>query len=696
MIESVFLLSLIATGSLLLFRRRAADRGDETATLFTAGLLEFTVPLAIASALFTALGVWLASASSVTATTTIADIEWAIRWVRMTYIDPLHLSGVTQFLLAVLLVFAGMLWPQIRQHELLDAFSSTTKWIGRAYILATLCVSFTFLGSVYDNRARTAEVRLTNDIDVIDRDYHDYWKALEDVVTADLAKRVAADPALVASMPDLQDAASSYTVVRTETRAARERIASYPKLEYRDFELPLEVHVEAPVPRGSERAPGTRALAETRSGWNRRDGEALRAEAEQLRASAAAESTASAQVLERGFEAAQEHVGREIVAAAFRDHPMAELLKVVLDPAVLYAFRDVAARETDAVFRQSLERRGPLRDLVTPRAAALRAKLHELATRAAPSLRASAASCSTIWRQAANQARQLRASVHSIITSRAEAQYAREKDAFARYWRNHYRFRSDALNNEAGRLLDRILRRPVRKPPLERIAELRDLSVKAFAGEGDAGADLARLDATERFVFPGNTPLHDRLEREVQEIRRQNARTPWGGIRNAATKDYFASNGVPSLAPAMEAWRIAERDQARELIARGERWDGQAWERFFADFCERNSSAVAGWSYVVMRAGGEGNMEAAYARYLRDVGLGGSHEAKAAFSRADAENVLEPLYERGHAVRPERSAVSDPVLAKVSGAGGGPASGSSRRVIPVVSRPPPIPKRPVK
>jgi hypothetical protein len=84
---------------LLLHRPLGDDRKGHL--LFVSGLLEFTVPLAKASGVYTLLNVWLRTTARTEAATTIATIEKTLAAIRNTYVKPFHLSLLTQLLLVL-------------------------------------------------------------------------------------------------------------------------------------------------------------------------------------------------------------------------------------------------------------------------------------------------------------------------------------------------------------------------------------------------------------------------------------------------------------------------------------------------------------------------------------------------------------------------------------------------------------------
>jgi hypothetical protein len=649
MIEIVFALSFAVSVVLFVAKRRFQNEDDLPKRLLVAGLLEFTVPLTIASALFTLLSRWLALTSSTHPETTIAEIEQRLRWIRTKWIDPLDLPEAGQLALVLLLALAGVLWPQLRKYEVLDAFNKTTRWISRAYMLATLCVSFTFLGSVYTGRARAAELRLSSDIKTIERNYQEYLNALEEVVETELAAELVRNPALEPAVVDLRDAAANFTAARRETHAALDRVFRYPGIAYRDFPLPRALDLKESR-ETYEKAPagGKRPASEvaTRDRWNRSEGQARHAEAEQLRRESKARRTESSQVIEKGFDVAQDGLGEAVAAAMFRDSTVGELLKLVLDPAVLYLFRDLAAKEVDAAFRESLAGRTPLRVIVARRTAALRAQLAAIATRASSSVRQSAASCAATWRQEAARAREVRGSIDAFLKKRAEAQYAREAEAFAHDWRTHNRFPTDTLMVETGWLLERILRRASQRPPLKGVAELRALRPKAIREGATAGAAAADLALVEVGLFrTAETPLHDYLERSVNQIVEENLRTRWGWLRAQAGRSQFpvsarTQDEAELIADGMAAWRSEERRRATELVAAGRRWDTQAWESSFADFCASNERTAAAWGLAMRTFYDRSEAEAGYGRYLQEIGRDGAREAERVFSREGVNKLV--------------------------------------------------------
>jgi hypothetical protein len=348
MIETLFAAALAVSIAVFVYLR-VRDLPPPRQAMFR-GLLELTVPLTLTSGLFAALQWWVrAQASSVTAATTIREIERTIRTIRNGYIERLVIPAWAQLAILIAFIAACAIWPQVRRSTALGHFKTGTRWMTRVQIAATLMASFTFFGAVQATNARKAQVRLGEDIASIERAYDGAFAAADDVLAQAAVKELLSDPAWNPALELLAETIANQQAATHEVSLARSEVTSLPNSHLREFRVAAEQ-----IPSAEERAtflrrdrPPTLPRRET---WSRAQADTLTSDVETVR-----RETVTA-LVEAAADTAREAMAKRLIAEYFAGSAAEGFAAVVLDASVFYDFRHVVAAATASLVERVLGR----------------------------------------------------------------------------------------------------------------------------------------------------------------------------------------------------------------------------------------------------------------------------------------------------------------------------------------------------
>jgi hypothetical protein len=422
MIETLFAVSLPASLGGFLYLRFASVPSARQPLL--RGVLELTVPLTLTSALFAVLQWWVRSVeNSVTATTSIRDIERAIGTIRNDYMEPLVMPAWSQFFVLALILLAGGVWPQVRALFLVR-FKAATRWMTRVQIAATLLVSFTFFGSVQATNASHAEVRLRQNISKIQSAYVEAFAAADETLAKAAAVELLSNPAWQPALAPLAETLANQQSTDQEIAAARAAVVNADVSHLRDFKVTAEE-----IPASHERVAFVqRDRAETLPGrekWTQAEATRLASDAEALRRETVTELVTAA------VDTGREALAKTLVAQFFAGSVAEGFAAVVLDASVLYDFRHVVADATNSLVDRVLRRRQSLKSVFAETLPPLRVKAAALAPRAIETAQSTYEERATASRQTLAATQQVRRDTLQEYREKANAQASREWRALA-------------------------------------------------------------------------------------------------------------------------------------------------------------------------------------------------------------------------------------------------------------------------
>jgi len=646
-INVAFVVAVVMSLVLLRYVRRSARAANCTpqrAVLFVRGLLELTIPFAIAAGVFAVLQLRLARMTVTSATTTIGRIESVIAELRTVYLKELNPPAWLQ-LVCVLIFFAGgVMWPQVRAAMLMQKYKTATQWLARAYVFVTLLASFTFFGGQHVNGVTAAEARLMTDAAEIRLAYADAYRELEDAMWRSAV-------AAAIDHPDIGTQADKASTVvreaireRMETHNARAEIERIARNEVRDFEVPrLEENARQENASRSEPPIRKQPPAVDESRWSRAGGDATLRDVKEARSAARLDRPELTIVAETAVDALHDHGGKAVLAAFIGDGPMRALLEVAIDPAVLHNFRDVVAAKLNEAWRD-IAAGGNAKAVFARKTAETRAQVSTLAKRSATGIATAIDNAAALWRGRADKAAEMHAAASRDLNARAEAQYRREAAAFARLYRATYRFPSAEVTTPAEHLLDGVLQEVRAKDdPLDRVAALRDMRTRLTLEEGKAADAEAVVRLVNLEKERGEVhSFHDALSPAVYDVLRTHDESEWGRLRTAAHEEFRSKSDAEGVAlhSITDRWEDAKQRRAIAAFLTGETLSAEAWERAFYRHCLNDAEAAVIWGWVVKDTHSVA-IAAAYERvvpqngfrhYLESSGLGTEATAAAVFS----------------------------------------------------------------
>lgn len=646
LINVAFVVAVAVSLFLLQYVRRAVPRRDGTpprTVLFARGLLELTVPFAIAAGVFAALQFHLARMTATSATTTIGHIESVLAELRTVYAKELNPPAWLQLACILILFAGGLVWPQVRAAMLMQKFKAVTHWLTRAYVLVTLLASFTFFGGKHLDGVAAAEARLVTEAAEIRLGYAEVYREVEDTM-----RRAALAAAI--DHPDVSVHADKAAGVvrdakreRVELDLTRAEVERVSKSEVKDFHVePFAENSRPRAPRSGSRAKQQRPVV-AESEWSRAGvADALR-EVKEARSAAGLDRPELTIVTESAVDSLHDHGGKALLAALFADGPIRSLLEIAIDPAVLHNFRDVIAAKVNEAWREIAAGRNP-KEVIAQKAAAMRAQVSVLAQRSAGAVEQALRSAGSTWRARADDAAVKHAAVSRELNQKADAQYRREAARVAKLYRATYRFRDANITAAAGHLLDVVLQEVrAKQDPLDRVAALRNLNEQlalssAKANDVDAVVRLVKFEE-KRGEF---RPFHAALSPALHDVMRTHDETQWGQLRTAAHEEFKQKSDGEGIAlhEIAHRWEAAKERMAIRAALEGRTLTSDAWERAFYRHCLADAEAAVIWGWVVKDTQTV-EVAAAYndviprngfRRYLEMTGQGSEATAMAVFS----------------------------------------------------------------
>jgi hypothetical protein len=644
---------LLALSAVLTWFTFRAVRRNPSGESVARGLLDFFGTATLGLGAVAVMQLWLdLTARGLDASSTVAWIEKTVRAIRFTYVQPVVIPGWLQLTAVLMLVAGAIIWPHARTVLILSRFRTSTGWVSRVYMFLTIVSLFTFFGPVYAKDAKAVEARFSRQLDEIDRVYGVYYGEVQEAVVSDLAAGIANDPALEDVLPDLEEIAGNVRAEHAEINGAFAEIARYDTAAVRDFRTRADElrarAIEKNVVPGKPAAPAAPAV--NREQWSARKGETLRTE---LRAERVARGTAAADpaamigaVANGTLDAAREPAAKLLLSAIVSDPAIRNVLEITLD-GVMPGFSGMVAAKVNALFADSVAG-GGVRRAWQVHSGAIRAQAASVVQSSAAGVRNALGQAKAAWAARTGAAREANDAVAAEVERKAREQYDRELRSFELAWRTRYAFETEAMQ-EASLALLRAARRQLdtsAEPPLARVATLRDL--RAASGLDDASA--SRIEALTAFEQKRGLPpsVSYAAEREAAWMMEMEREGKWGGLRRVAylEMEQRARTDVEaaSILRILDGWETAKRGYAQNMVESGGNMDGDAWERAFRDYCERNvrMAVIFGWmvkdtnsSSIEMRYG-RAIPENGYRYYLEATGLGGETEARRVFSRSDA------------------------------------------------------------
>lgn len=482
--------------------------------LFVKGMLEFLIPFTIAALIYSGLQLWVdASLHSVTASTTIRQLEEKSRAIRLNYVAPIKLSDTKQLILIISVVLIGYFSPRIARLGLLKKYKRATTYITRLYILLTILASFTFFSSQLCESIDAGSVRFNQQIDQIEAGYSDYHSALARVAEKTVAREIIDDDGNKELIDELTRAVNEAIRAHNAIRAAKYIVDHYPHIGARDFKIDAESFKndsgddgpsdepddpgrgptgpkkpspgggDGPRPRGGHDGPLEEPKGPKPEGaedWSLESAQRLNTEIREVEQVLEAEGHANAtEIIEKSVDAVHSDVIKSMLLDLIPNGSLRSFLDVGLDADVLYNFKDRVSDFTLKVFEATARKRRSVRDALTEERQALRAqiRLRIQETRNAALHKLQAASSRERGR--ANQAEQIRLATPSEILRKGERQYSEQLALFRKNWKENYDFGEYDTT-----LASTVLRTSIEKKlalvenPLERVEALNDYSRK--------------------------------------------------------------------------------------------------------------------------------------------------------------------------------------------------------------------------
>jgi hypothetical protein len=635
MITTIFIVSVVSTIVLLALLRRRKESGSARRALIAKGLLEFTVPLTVASAFFFVLQLWLNARAITGDTTTIAQIERSIRFIRLTVVKPLILPALAQFFVIVALVLATVVLPKFRQARVLERYRKAGVWITRAYILFTLLASFSFLGGSYNKSAHRAEARLNDQIDEIEREYATAFTSIEQHIGATVAAQIAADPAFAPSLKPVEEMDTNGAAAAAEIALARATIQKAPHVELRDFRLAQIDDAPAKAsPPPSTPEPKSPPETASRADWNHRDGAALVRE-----------------VADAGMDVVHEEVAKSIIATFFAGTPGQAFAELALDSAVMYDFRDVVGDAAAKAFASAATHRARANDAMRAATDAARARVATIASRTAQKLAPWLATRAAASRDEVAAARRGRTTVLAEFHQKANDQAAREA---VRLREEITTIGVRATGSEAAaREVAESIVSDVESNGLERVARLREIRQSVGIGTEPTGSVIEGLIAYERQHDLGTT-FKDSVDERLREVLAPERDGEWGELRGEAYLQFLQRSvlepDAKGILEIIEPWESYKRTAAMQMIINDVEPTVETWERTFSDYCRRHEDMAVMWGWFVKDSHHEiiaakytvENVvpEHGYRYYLEQNGFGGRFDAAAVFVHPKAQKTI--------------------------------------------------------
>jgi hypothetical protein len=481
--------------------------------LFVKGVLEFLVPFTIAALIYSCLQLWVdASLHSVTASTTIRQLEEKIRAIRLNYVAPIKLSDTKQLILIISVVLIGYFSPRIARLGLLKKYKRATTYITRLYILLTILASFTFFSSQLCESIDASSVRLNQQIDQIEAGYSDYHSALARVAEKTVAREIIDDDENKEFIDELTRVVNEAIRAHSAIRAAKYIVDHYPHIGARDFKLDAESFKDdsgddgpsdepddpgrgptgpkKPGPDGGDGlGPGgghngpsepKEPKPEGAEDWNLESAQRLSAEireAEQVLD--AGGHTNATEIIEKSVDAVHSDVIKSLLLNLIPDGNLRSFLEVGLDADVLYNFKDRVSDFTLKVFEATARKRRSVRDALTEERQALRAQIRPRIQETRDAVLHKLQAASLRERGKANRAEQIRLATPGEILRKGERQYSEQLALFRKNWKENYDFGEYDTT-----LASTVLRTSIEKKlalvenPLERVEALNDYSRK--------------------------------------------------------------------------------------------------------------------------------------------------------------------------------------------------------------------------
>jgi hypothetical protein len=508
MIQTLFVASLAASLGILLYLRLREVPPPRQAML--RGLLELTIPLTLTSGVFAMLQWWVHSvANSVTAASTIRQIELAIRTIRNGYIERLVLPAFAQFLIIAAIVLAGALSAKVRSAGVLGRFKTGTRWMTRAQIAFTLLASFTFFGAAQATDARNAQVRLGEDISAIERRYDGVFAAADEALAKAAVNELLSDPAWEPALDQLAETIANQQSTDHEMALARMSVTSQPFSNLRDFKVTAEQIPSAEERAGFLRRERTTALPR-RETWSRAEADRLKRDVEAVRRETVTELVGA--IADIGREA----LAKRIVAEYFAGSAAEGLAAVVLDASVFYDFRHVVAEGTASLVERVLGGGERLTTAFASIVSKVRADAATLAPRTAETARQTYASRAIASRERLTAAREVHRDTLQEYRAAADQQAAREQQKLVD---RLTRPLDSELGVAAKSLLERLLE--TGEPAMQRIAR-----VRKFEQEFWFPSLTVSLLASKERELGGREIFNDLVERRVARLLRTEPYNP--------------------------------------------------------------------------------------------------------------------------------------------------------------------------
>lgn len=556
MIQTLFIASLAASIGVLLYLR-FRDLPAPRQAMFR-GLLELTVPLTLTSGVFAALQWWVHSvANSVTAASTIREIELTIRTIRNGYIERLVLPAWALLLILAAIVVSGAIWPQVRRAGVLGRFKTGTRWMTRAQIAFTLLASFTFFGGAQAVDARNAQVRLGETISAIERTYDRAFASADDAMAQVAVNELLSDPAWNPALDQLAETIANQQSADQEIALARTSVTGQPFSNLRDFKVAAEQISTAE--RRAEFLQRQRATElPRRETWSRAEADQLTSDVEAVRREAVTELVGA--LADTGREA----LAKRLVAEYFAGSAAEGLAAVVLDASVFYDFRHVVAEATASLVERVLGRRERFKTAFASIASNVRADAAVLAPRSAKTAQQTYAARASASRERLVAARQVHRDTLQEYRAAADAQAAREQEKLVERLTKPLDFE---LGVAAKLLLERLIE--TGEPAMQRISRIRALE-KEFWHPSLTVAVLAQ----QELKLGGRQTFNDIVEWRVERLLSTQRYRP----------DPFSMMSIMD-SDVQEMWEKDKRAFALAKLSEGATHiEPREWDRVYTNF----------------------------------------------------------------------------------------------------------------
>lgn len=499
--------------------------------LFVKGALEFLVPFGIAALFYSCLQLWVdASLHSVTASTTIRQLEEKLRAIRLNYVAPIKLSDTKQLIIIILVTLLGYFSPRIAKLGLLKKYKRATTYVTRLYILLTMLASFTFFSSQLCESIDAGSVKLNQRISQIEAGYSDYHASVERVAAKTVAKEIVDDDENKDLIDDLTRAVNDAIRAHGAITAAKYVINHYPHIGSRDFKLEAEDFKDdpgnRPPPDGhGEPGPSRPNKPDPDSGgpgvggshnggpsaegpkpersdeWSLESAERLNAEIKGVEQELdAGARTDAAEIIEKSVDAVHSDVVKSLLLDLLPDGSLKSFLDVGLDADVLYNFKDRVASLSLKVFEVTARKGRSVRAAFADQRQALRALLGQRIQESQNAVSTRLRAVTSRESGRANEAERIRLKTPGEIRWKAEKQYSERLAQFRKDWGANYNFEGYDTD-----FASTVLRTSIEKKlalienPLERVEALNGYIRKAGFRINDTRTLKQRYDFLTNF-----------------------------------------------------------------------------------------------------------------------------------------------------------------------------------------------------